>query len=311
MEQGEIGSVFSPSPLLPSLETQRRRAQILVQINLGRVIRSLTGALEQNGFNLEYFRTAIESMQELIEKGPVPLTVETALENLPPGLLDNSVGKIGPDRYIVAISVSPADPDAAEAIPRATVEKLRREFGPFTDFSYAKLNHDLQAQMAGDSRRVLLTAVAAVLVIVLACFRSWIPTLLVFVPSGFAVLTTFGLLEGLGYQFSYISVIALPLVIGIGIDGSIHLIQRYSENADFSLSDVWNVTGVPLTLSVLTTVVGFGSLVFSEFNPLAELGTVTIIGVGMTLVGSLFALPAILVFLRFPRNVRRQPRKEI
>jgi predicted RND superfamily exporter protein len=43
---------------------------------------------------------------------------------------------------------------------------------------------------------------------------------------------------------------------------------------------------------------GFGALVVSSFEPLAELGLVTAIGVGFTLVGAMLLLPAIVIVFR-------------
>ena len=46
-------------------------------------------------------------------------------------------------------------------------------------------------------------------------------------PIVFAIVVTFGLLRLVGHPFSFMSVTAIPLIIGIGIDNGIHLVRRY------------------------------------------------------------------------------------
>ena len=71
------------------------------------------------------------------------------------------------------------------------------------------------------------------------------------------------------------SVTAIPLIIGIGIDNGIHLVRRYLETASNSILDVAKASGAALIQSNLTTIIGFGALLAASFPPLAEMGLVT------------------------------------
>jgi predicted RND superfamily exporter protein len=94
------------------------------------------------------------------------------------------------------------------------------------------------------------------------------------------------------HRFSFMSVTAIPLIIGIGIDNGIHLIRRYRETGGRSILEVAQASGAALIQSNLTTMVGFGALTFSSFAPLAEMGMVTVLGVGLALAAALIAVPA-------------------
>jgi preprotein translocase subunit SecF len=110
------------------------------------------------------------------------------------------------------------------------LDSWRRQYGPFVEFSFDKINRDLQSQVLRDSRRALLWTAAAILLIVYLTFRNLRITLLVLMPIVFAIVVTFGLLRLCGnHSFSFMSVTAIPLIIGIGIDNGIHLVRRYLE----------------------------------------------------------------------------------
>ncbi len=108
-------------------------------------------------------------------------------------------------------------------------------------------------------------------------------------PIVFAIIVTFGLLLLVGHRFSFMSITAIPLIIGIGIDNGIHLVRRYLENERNGILVIAKASGAALIQSNLTTIVGFGALMASSFAPLAEMGLVTSLGVALALAGGLVA----------------------
>jgi predicted RND superfamily exporter protein len=101
------------------------------------------------------------------------------------------------------------------------------------------------------------------------------------------------------------SITAIPLIIGIGIDNGIHLVRRYLESRNLEGSHLGNdstgilviakASGAAIIQSNLTTIVGFGALMASSFAPLAEMGLVTSLGVALALVGGLLLIPAVIL----------------
>jgi len=81
----------------------------------------------------------------------------------------------------------------------------------------------------------------------------------------------------------------------MGIDDSIHMLQRYFENNDRSIFTVITTTGRAILLTSLTTMLGFGSLIFTGHSGLASLGIVTSAGIGFCLLSSFFILPGLIV----------------
>ena len=297
-KQSAVKSVFSPSSIVPSFETQAQRERGLRELDLVHAAHVLEDSLRASGFRIEPFQPAIERLQKLGKEGAQPLDLEKVNDFLPQGMLDNSIRKIGDKQYVAAIAFYPTDPDATDVIPEATLQSWQRQFGTFTLFSFNKINRDLQAQILRDSRRAMLLTSAGIVLIVFLCFRSVRVSLLVLVPIVFAIVVTFGLLVLVRHRFSFMAITALPLIVGIGIDNGIHLVKRYLESDRFSILDIAKASGPALIQSSLTTLIGFGALLVSSFEPLAEMGLVTSIGVALALAAAVWIVPAIVLVLR-------------
>ena len=86
------------------------------------------------------------------------------------------------------------------------------------------------------------------------------------------------------------NLLALPLVLGSGVDYTIHMLSSLRRtNGD--LHDAVHTTGRALLLAGGTTVVGFASLAWSSNAGLASLGMVCATGIGGVLLISVYLLP--------------------
>jgi uncharacterized protein len=293
-QRGAIKSIFSPTALLPSAQTQSERARSLEGVNLVTSARALEDSLRENGFRTEPLQPFIDRLRKL-GQGNDPVTLETAARFLPPGLLDNSIRKTGEGSYVAAVAFYATDPNATKVVPESVIASWRNQFGPFVEFSFDKMNRDVQSQVLHDSRRALLWTVAGIVLIVYLCFRNLRISLIVLIPIAFGIVVTFGLLLLVRHRFSFMSITAIPLIIGIGIDNGIHLVRRYLENERIGILAIAKASGAALIQSNLTTIVGFGALMASSFAPLAEMGLVTSLGVALALVGGLCLVPAVIL----------------
>jgi predicted RND superfamily exporter protein len=306
-QRGVIKSIFSPTALLPSARTQGERASSLAGVNLAASARALEDALRENGFRIEPLQPIIDRLKNLGQSNYLikndPITLETAAKFLPPGLLDNSIRKTGDGSYVAAIAFYSTDPDAIEVVPESVIESWKKQFGPFVEFSFDKMNRDMQNQVLHDSRRALIWTAAGIGLIVYLCFRNLRVSLIVLIPIIFGIVVTFGLLLLVRHRFSFMSITAIPLIIGIGIDNGIHLVRRYLENESLGIMAIAKASGAALIQSNLTTIVGFGALMASSFAPLAEMGLVTSLGVALALVGGLCLVPAVILLGEQRRGV--------
>lgn len=210
-------------------------------------------------------------------------------KDVPQSLRDRYVGKSGK----ILIEIFPKG-DIWDREPlKDFVEQLRTvdpliTGTPVQNYEYIELLKT-SYQEAG------LWALAAVVVLISLHFRTLkyiVPTLL---PLGLAIVWTLGIMVLAGLPFNPANIITLPLIIGIGVAFGVYTVDRYRENlspAIFSTS-----TGKAILLSALTTIFGFGSLVFASDPSFRSLGLVMTIGVTMCLITSLYVCPAILQLL--------------
>jgi predicted RND superfamily exporter protein len=294
---GVVRSFFTPTSMVPSRRTQAERTAALSGVDFEAAELAVAASIRDNGFRREPFDPFLQRLREL-GRGSPPVSVETASAYVPSGLLDNGIRRTADGGYLAAIAYYGTDPNSTEVVPENVLESWRRQCGPFIDFSFNKINRDVQRNILADSRRALVLTAFGILLIVYLCFRNLRDSLLVLLPIVFAISATFAVLLLFGHRFSFMSVTAIPLIIGIGIDNGIHLIRRYRESGGRSILEVAQLSGAALIQSNLTTMIGFGALTASSFAPLAEMGVVTALGVALALVAALVAVPAVLLVSR-------------
>lgn len=124
-------------------------------------------------------------------------------------------------------------------------------------------------------------------------FRNLRETLLVLVPILLAGILLVATMNVLGLTFNYGNVIALPLIFGLGVDSSIHLVLRARETHS-AAQVVSSSTPQAVLLSSLTTVAAFASLSFSPHWGIASIGIALTIGIVWLLVCTLLVLPGLI-----------------
>lgn len=94
----------------------------------------------------------------------------------------------------------------------------------------------------------------------------------------------------LGIDFNFANLIALPLLLGMGVDSGIHMIHRWRTDPHTNILETSTARAV--LYSSLTTVAGFGTLIISPHPGTASVGLVLTIGIGITLVCTMVVLTA-------------------
>ena len=103
-----------------------------------------------------------------------------------------------------------------------------------------------------------------------------------------------GVMEVSGLQITLLNIMAIPMIIGIGIDDGVHIVHRYQIEGFKSHKQVFASTGRAVFLTSVTTMVGFGSLWFATYRGLGSMGIALFIGVGTCFLASVFVIPALL-----------------
>ena len=124
----------------------------------------------------------------------------------------------------------------------------------------------------------LLSIGLSMLIIFIICtlfFRSWKFGFLSILPLASAVIVNFGLMGLLGIDLTHMTAILSSIIIGVGVDFSIHYTSEYrelskSKKSNKTIKTINNV-GHPIILDALSNM-GFAALMLSAIIPLAQIG---------------------------------------
>ena len=173
-------------------------------------------------------------------------------------------------------------------------------------------------QVLQDSLKASIPIVIVLLVVFLAvAYRDPFDLFLGVVGLAMSLLWTFGFIGIAGIPFTQLQVALPPLLMAIGVDFGIHIINRYREEIDTvpaSQADV--ATGVesairraiaPLMIAFFmvmgTSVIGFSANMASGLSPIADFGLVAAVGiVAVMLIFGIFLPAAKLLVERLRRT---------
>ncbi|MDP1970583.1 MAG: MMPL family transporter [Methylobacter sp.] len=135
-------------------------------------------------------------------------------------------------------------------------------------------------------------AFIAIVVLLLLMYRSVRKTLLVVMPLLLAALLTGATNVLLDNPFNFANIIALPLLLGMGIDSSILIMHRHHSSSGEDENLLQSSTTRGIIFSSVTTLCSFSSLAFTAHQGMASMGLVLAIGLTFTVMCSLIVLPA-------------------
>ncbi|MAQ04475.1 MAG: hypothetical protein CMA50_01460 [Euryarchaeota archaeon] len=159
---------------------------------------------------------------------------------------------------------------------------------------------------------LILSILVVVLVLALA-FRSIMMVAAPLLGLTAALVWTYGIRALAGSDFSILEVAVAPVVLGLGIDYSIHLQRAYEkarEDSD-SPAEAWvrsfSILRLALTLSVVTTAFAFLANFLSPLPPLKSFGLTLALGVVSAFVASTVTVGALHVLVeKTTGNVARR-----
>ncbi len=146
----------------------------------------------------------------------------------------------------------------------------------------------------------------AIFLLFLINFRSLKYSLLASLPLACGTLSLFGLMSSLDLSFNMANMIALPMILGIGADNGVHIIERFREEHEMSLDFLFGSTGKALLITYLDTMTSFVGLAFANHQGLAQLGRVVILGISCCTFMGILLLPGIMTFI-----IQRKKRESV
>ncbi len=146
----------------------------------------------------------------------------------------------------------------------------------------------------------LLISLVIVSLILMILFRSFTAGLLSSIPLGLSMVGLFGLMGYLGIELNIVTALLSSIMIGVGIDYTIHFLWRYREEKKMletnqAVVNTLMTTGRGIVFNALSVIIGFIVLLISNFLPVSFFGFLVVISISTCLLGALLVLPAICI----------------
>lgn len=280
-----IRKVDSILSYVPDKDEQQRRLKKIKEINT-----SLGGAeikLDVQGLQSKDFEKYLNIGE--VKPEDLPEGLKRVYQGLPdtPGFLI----------YIFnAVTMSEAELAQAFASDIQTIKIGNKTYHPAAE---ALIFVDMLNLMKSEALLAILASCAATFLALLIFLRQFSRALLVITPPLIGLLLLFGIMGLFDIKLSIFNMVALPSIIGIGVDNSIHIYYRFrEENGDIKKAIL--ATRGAVAASTITTALGFFGMLTAKVNGLQSLGLLSTIGLACCLLVTWTLLPALLSLLKKP-----------
>ncbi len=284
------------------------------RLALAGLARSL-GGLEAPARGAAELSRAIDAYLQVIESPralpPAELewnllsTLPSQLERLASGLRAESFGRDAlpaelTERWIAAdgrelIEIVPAGDMSDELAAERFVDSVRSLIPAATGLPV--VHQEAGRTVVGAFQLAFIYALLMVSVILWVFMRNVRDSVLVIVPVVLAAGVTAAIAVVTGLEFNFANIIALPLLLGVGVDNGIHMVHRMRTEPATEGHIIETSTSRAVLASGITTIASFGNLAFAAHLGMASMGKLLTLGMGVTLVATLILLPALLEVL--------------
>jgi hydrophobe/amphiphile efflux-3 (HAE3) family protein len=150
----------------------------------------------------------------------------------------------------------------------------------------------------------LVIAILVIFILLSILFRSVSAGLIGCIPLALSMTILFGWMGYLGIRLDIATALLSSIMIGVGVDYTIHFLWRFKEERAKGLDPgravmkTLTTTGRGISFNALSVILGFCALPFSVFPPLRLFGFLVIVSIFSCLVGALLIIPALVLIFK-------------
>ena len=253
-------------------------------------LKSIKGLEEFQEYAAPYFKESVLKMASI--ENIIP-------DDLPASVLDRYANR---DRTQFLLTVFPAENMWTDLnfLQRFTSD-LDRVSNKATGMP--PVMQELFRVIGNDGKNAALLTVFVVFLLLWLDFRRIKYAVIAMIPLVAGFIWMVGLMKLTGMQLTVVNVMGLPMIIGIGIDYGVHVVHRWRTEGVNKVNEIFASTGKAILLSTLTTMLAFGSLIFSIYRGFGSLGAAMFIGVGACFFSTFIFLSGIMGFLERKKQI--------
>jgi len=169
---------------------------------------------------------------------------------------------------------------------------------------------ELEAMLSSDTMRTTGLGFIFVMIVATVLYSSVVAGLLAFIPILIAVVWTVGTMGYINLPFTVLTTGMLAILMGLGIDFSIHIMHAIKENMKKygtlkkAITESLLSTGEAISITTITTVFGFMVLTFATLTNTKRLGWTLAVGIIATFFACMLIVPAVMALRYKLRGVR-------
>lgn len=284
-----IGDYMSLSSIIPAPHKQQsaiRRLRELKEIP-GNIEEVFLSALESSGFtvedrNISYIRNIVSALQ---------VSSPVGINDLPGSLRSGADMFYNREKGRVVAYIYPSGQQWEEKDMSFLDQSVHDMEKGWQLTGWQLLQHDLERSIIRESLTAALLSFIFILLMLYLHFRKAAVIFLVQLPLFFGMVITLGVMGSAGISFNYINISAIAIIFGISVDYGVYFMQSFLEREKAEDNRLVRHAFKNIVICSLTTMAGFGSLVFTSFRGISSLGQVIITGIVSCLVLSAALLP--------------------
>jgi len=254
---------------LDPTESPRVRAGVAAIREAGRdFVAAAERALRGGGLEPAPFAPALAELHERLFRDPLPIA-PLALD------VDGAAFR--------AITMWPVERQTAATFAAFTDVVRRHTDARVQVHGAPTVQASLEELLGADLERACAIAAVLALVMVTVWQRSLLLGLLALLPSALGLLATLVLLAVIDLPLSITSFVAVPFVLGIGVDEGVHMVGQFRRGGATT-----GATGVGVVRTSVGTVLGFSALLFAASPGLRDLGALVAFGSFASMLACLF-----------------------
>ena len=293
------GVVASKESILDYLPLPARQERVIETLkkdtsgafDVARIRTTVTRSLEENGFRTEAFQDYLDRMATFLSPAR-PITLEDlygkGLGRIVDRFVHQSEGRVRIVTYLYS-----ADPRFRRNPPPGLVEALQDGDPGIVVTGTNVVGRQLRQIFLRDSRLAVVLGLVLVAVLLWVDFRSLKLSAIALAQLVSGVILMLGVMKLLKMEINYANAFVATMIMGVGIDYSIHLVHRLQANGGVVDEGVLE-TGKGVAMAAATNVAGFGTLAFGAYPAMRSVGIVALIGSITCLVTALMLVPPLM-----------------
>jgi predicted RND superfamily exporter protein len=296
IEQGVVASDDSILSYLPPLGQQEQVLHALREDRSGafdaeRVRRTFLRGLAEYRFRPDAFSDFIGRLDVFLDPQR-PIRIEDLEERGMERLLERYVAQDqGHCRIVTYMFLT--DKRWKREAPPGLVEALTDDDEGIVVTGTNIVARELRRLFGREAPRAVLIGLVVVFVLLWLDFRSLRLTSIAMTQLICGVAMMFGAMKLVGINLNYVNAFVATMILGVGIDYSIHLVHRLTLSGG-QITHGLLETGKAVVMAALTNIAGFGTLWLGNYPALRSFGQVSLIGSITCLFTALTLVPAVM-----------------